>query len=328
MFLSAKDESEIDDLFCSLFAEELDSYATTYFMCDNCINEFVEQWKGIALIDISLQTNSIQLYSFYVGSLFHLFFSEDEFSKRLPLITCPNCSKPLDGDLGYSIWPYRLSFDTNKYYDDIKELSKMATCTPFLLLSNSFANKTLKLIKEIAKTSSYEFIDTIVYRGRKTTHPNTMLSHIEIGAVPDSFAKEGRYNHSGHGHLYVSTSKEICLEEIGVYREGTACVAEIKLLNPLKLLDLTDLDREDDLYKTIIASSLIYNSPSDDSWDKPEYVFTRFVADCAIHAGFDGIKYKSRHSIEGFNYVIFKDKSKEDFSWDSTYAIENVKIIK
>lgn len=329
MFLSAEDGSEIDDLFCNLFAEELDSWvSTTYFMCSNCIDEFRKKWGGVTLIDAPFQTNSMPLYCFHSGSLLSEFFTADEFRERLSLITCPNCLKPLENDPDCFIWPYRLSFDGEKYCNDIKEISKIATSTPFLLLSSPFANETLKLIKEMAEASSIESIDTNTYRGRKTKRSNTILKNDEIGAVPDLLAKEGRYNHSGHGHLYIATKKEICLKEIGVYQREPACIAEITLLKPLKLLDLTDLDREDDLYQTIICSTLIYNSPLHNSWEKPEYVFTRFVADCAILAGFDGIKYRSPYSFEGFNYVIFKDKSKQNFSWDTIYAIKNVQLIR
>lgn len=319
-------ESEKEDLFYYLFFHELESWhSTDFFLCDQCIDKFREKYKGIDLTDISLQYG-MPLYCFHSGSRLSDFFSSDDFNKYLHLIECPYCSRPLE----HNFWPYCLSFDIEQYKDDIEEISKIATCTPFLLLSNLFATETLELVIKIAKTSSCETIDTNVYRGRITENPNTILNHDEIGAVPDSLAQEGRFNHSGHGHLYVSTSKEICTKEIGVHNKKSACVAKIKLLNPLKILDLTDLhgDQIDDkLYKTIVSSSLIYNSPSDNSWEKPEYVFTRFVTDSALFAGFDGIKYKSRYSFEGANYVIFKDKSNENFNWDSIYMIEDVESI-
>jgi len=120
-------------------------------MCDNCIDKFMEQWKGVTFIDISLQTNCIQLYSFYSGSYFSEFFTENEFKERLSLITSPNCSKLLEKDLGNFIWPYSLSFDAKDYYDDIKEISKITACTPSLLLLNPFAHETLVLIKELIR---------------------------------------------------------------------------------------------------------------------------------------------------------------------------------
>lgn len=295
-------------------------------MCDNCIDEFKEKYKGIDLTDITLQTNMMPLEVFHSGTSISLYFSFDESKKYIRTIKCPYCSYQLE----YNFWPYDLLFDAKKYQADIEEISKIASCTPFLLLSNPFATKILELIKEIVKTSSNEIIDINVYRGRITENPKTILNHDEIGAIPDYLAKEGRFNHSGHGHLYVSTSEEICIKEIETYKNKSACIASIKLLKSLKILDLTDIQGfriDDELYSVILSSSLIYNSPSDNSWDKPEYVFTRFIADSALFAGFDGIKYNSRYSFEGFNYVIFKDKSVENFNWDSIYMIEDVESI-
>ncbi len=102
-------------------------------------------------------------------------------------------------------------------------------------------------------------------------------------------------------------------------------MAELKITQPLKILDLTDITGnvyDNDLYKSIISSSLIYNSPSNKGWDKPEYIFTRFIADCAIYLGFNAIKYKSRYSIEGENFVIFKDKVVGHSHWDKIYQTE------
>lgn len=326
-FVKQMSESEREEIFHILFFEELEScHSTDFFLCDNCIDEFKEKYKGIDLTDITLQTNMMPLEVFHSGTIISSFFSFDECEKYIHIIECPYCSHPLE----YNFWPYDLLFDVGKYADDIEEISKIASCTPFLLLSNPFATKTLELIKEIVKTSSYEIIGINVYRSRTTKNPNTILHHNEIGAIPDSLAKEGRFNHSGHGHLYVSTSKEVCIKEIGANQNKSVCTASIKLLKSLKILDLTDIKGfkiDNKLYSVILSSSLIYNSPSDNSWERPEYVFTRFIADSALFAGFDGIKYNSRYSFDGFNYVIFKDKSNKNFNWDSIYMIEDVESI-
>ena len=315
------------DLFYTLFFDELDSwFSTEFFLCDYCFNEFKENWKGLVLMDSSLRLSLMPLECFYSGTLLSHFFNIEEFNEYLHLIKCPYCSRPLE----YNFLPYSFSDEIEDYQPDIEMISKLANRTPFLLLSNPFAIETLELIKKFAKTSSNETIDEKFYRGRINKKPNIMFNYSEIGAVPDSLAKEGRFNHSGHGHLYVSTTEEICLKEIGAYQKKSASIAKIKLLKPLKILDLTDIDqgqKDNDLFKAIVFSSLIYNSPSDDSWEKPEYVFTRFITDCALFIGFDGIKYKSRYNFEGANFVIFKDKSTENFTWDSIYSIEDVQLI-
>jgi len=39
-------------------------------------------------------------------------------------------------------------------------------------------------------------------------------------------------------------------------------------------------------------------------WDRPQYLVTRFVGDCARVAGVDGIKYLSRGAGGGANVVL------------------------
>ncbi|UGV39816.1 RES family NAD+ phosphorylase [Methanococcoides orientis] len=319
-----------DVFFDVIFFEEMESwFSTNFFLCDNCINEFKKKYKGIHLADGTLELNMIPLDCFYHGTLLLKYYTSDEFKKYLKGICCPFCFHSLE----YSIYPYdEFVLDTEKYQDDIEKISIIAASTPFLLMTNSLAKSTLNLIKKLADLSTATKMNTNVYRGRVTENPDILLNPDEMEAVPDSKAFEGRFNHLAHGHLYVATSKEICSKEIDPTQTKSKCIATIKLLNPLKILDLTDFHGsyiynkglDEDLYKAILTSALIYNSPSENSWEKPEYVFTRFVADCAIFAGFDGIKYKSRYDFEGANYVIFKDKSKEDFNWDFIYLIEKV----
>jgi hypothetical protein len=61
---------------------------------------------------------------------------------------------------------------------------------------------------------------------------------------------------------------------------------------------------EQDLLESVSASSLMSAPVRDEGWHRPEYVFTRFVADCARIAGFDSIKYPSSRSHKGHNLVI------------------------
>jgi hypothetical protein len=43
-----------------------------------------------------------------------------------------------------------------------------------------------------------------------------------------------------------------------------------------------------------------------EGWNKPEYVFSRFVADCALHAGFHAIRYGSTKDPHGENLVLLQ----------------------
>lgn len=88
---------------------------------------------------------------------------------------------------------------------------------------------------------------------------------------------------------------------------------------PLKILDLVDLDRyegEDHNLMGALSYSALVSAPTAGSdWDKAEYVFTRFLADCAAFAGFDAIKYPSTRlgSQDGsYNLVLLNPALKLD----------------
>jgi len=58
-----------------------------------------------------------------------------------------------------------------------------------------------------------------------------------------------------------------------------------------------------------VMAALMYSNlaaaPSDgEGWDRPEYVLTRFVADCARIAGIDAIQYSSTRPGSGASLVL------------------------
>ena len=86
---------------------------------------------------------------------------------------------------------------------------------------------------------------------------------------------------------------------------------DFHLAPPIKTLDLIDIELDDDeeqeLLSALCFSALASAPENGEGWDKPTYVFTRFLADCATYAGFDAIKYPSTRLSEQdgrFNLVI------------------------
>ncbi|MDX0060112.1 RES domain-containing protein [Sinorhizobium meliloti] len=89
-------------------------------------------------------------------------------------------------------------------------------------------------------------------------------------------------------------------------------VAELALDGEYKILDLVELDDGSDARIPILAmaNSVLVAAPRiDRGWLRPEYVFSRFVADCAKSAGFEAIRYASTKSGDGENYVLLSPKS-------------------
>mgnify|MGYP000247562826 CR=1 FL=1 len=52
------------------------------------------------------------------------------------------------------------------------------------------------------------------------------------------------------------------------------------------------------------GSALLIAPRTGEGWVKRQYLFSRFVADCARSAGFDAIRYGSTKDRNGVNYVI------------------------
>jgi len=120
---------------------------------------------------------------------------------------------------------------------------------------------------------------------------------------PPSKTGEGRYNHAGLPVLYVATDPATCCLELGSPKDGVF-FAQVRFLRPIRILDLRDQNLESNLLKAALQSSLL-SAPSDqEGWHRPEYVFSRFLADCALASGIDAIKYPSVHSTRGDNLVV------------------------
>lgn len=321
-----KNGVEESECFVLSFWHDLEKwFDTDFFLCESCVDDFKSKWAGINLL-YEQPLSGIHLDYFYSGSLLNDYYSFSEFKEFVEEITCPYCGSSLKSN-SY-IWPYILTIDLSEFSEEINDIAQIAKKTPFMLLSHPFAEKIYELIKEISKETPELVFDFKLYRCRKLAETGNLYSCAELGAVPDNKATEGRFNHTGYGFLYVATTEDVSCSEVRSNEKYPVCMAEINFLKPLKILDLTDLwgcKCDNELYKTLICSSLIYNFPKSGEWDRPEYVFTRFLADCALCAGFQGIKYKSRYDRKGGdNFVIFKDKTDMNFKWNSIYEIERI----
>lgn len=106
--------------------------------------------------------------------------------------------------------------------------------------------------------------------------------------------------------LYLANDAAVAASELG--QVGEPClVGRIKVLVPLKVLDLIDADGDavdSELFNALANSALLAAPRTDEGWVKRQYVFSRFVADCARSAGFDAIRYGSTKSRAGVNYVL------------------------
>ncbi|MTI70526.1 MAG: RES domain-containing protein [Firmicutes bacterium] len=299
-------EDQLLDVFCEIFYHELDSwFSADIACCDVCYDEFLEKWPAIYSRDIEFQKSAIDLSTFYNGSRLEEIFTEEEFNRLIKEINCPRCGSQLYAN----IWPYNMCFELPDDFEDIlDEIGELANKTPFLILSHTFAMDVYKEIKKIGETAKKSPLNGTYYRARRY-EKNIDYEESDFSHPPKSKTKEGRYNHAGKPVIYLGDQVETCFCELRKPQEGLA-VAEISIKNELKVLDLIENSLvEKSVLNTIVWSSLMSSPVEGEGWYKPHYIFTRFVADCAIDAGFDAIKYPSVRFGEGYNLVLLESQT-------------------
>jgi RES domain-containing protein len=303
--------SEKQDVFEEYFNRDLESYFTSSVICcDICMSDFVKQWPGAYSQSAALE--HWKTIDFINQSRILDDFTGNEIQSLLPGLLCPRCGSSLN-DSGFMIYehPFSLPDDFDDILDEISEIAKKF---PFLLLTHPFTKNVYDTIGRTKETVTVSHIKETFYRGRDTTKGKLSLLN-DFSYPPQEIVTEGRYNHSGHSMLYLADSKETVWAEIGS-PSISLYVAALTIDVKLTVLDLTVKEEcesaDDETMQTIAASSICAAPRLSTGWNRPEYVFTRFVADCAKSFGFDAIKYGSTKNRHGYNLVLLN--SRNDFS--------------
>ncbi len=308
--------SEHEELFTEYFMAELESwFSADIACCDNCYEQFLEYWPLVyEANDAEFQRSSISLDCFYSGSMLSKIYSKEEYDVLKHTIHCPRCGAALYANM----WAYELSFssdiDTFEFESKIEAITKLSKTTPFLLLKNDYASKIHDLLHRLAKQIDKAPFGLPLYRARISTQIER-LDFKEFTVAPKKEIKEGRYNHAGDQVLYLASDMQTCFYEVN---KKLCFIAECSLNTDLKVLDLTKPDEVHETYgeelKALVFSALMSKPLNTEGWDKPVYIFSRFIADCAKSAGFDAIKYPSTKSLKNnFNLVIINENIFNDF---------------
>lgn len=302
-----QDMSEEDkaSMFEELFMRDVETwFSANLACCDNCHDDFVAEWPyAYSADDAKFQCDSIDLSVFYSGSRLSDFYTEDEFKALLPYIKCPNCGRSLT----YNMWPYELPFTPPDDYEIIlNEIAHRASETPFLLLDYPFCVKLRDALSSVSTKCGPSISNDFLFRGRSLS-PGSNPNIADFDFPPAEFVKEGRYNHAGDPVLYLAGSEEVCMAEMRDSKH--LYIATFRFPVPLKTLDLMsphEVESEhSDILSFIVFSALLSAKSQDKGFSRPEYVFSRFIKDCAKSLGFDAIRYPStRVGTARFNLVV------------------------
>lgn len=318
VFGDLKDE-DLVNTFCSIFYDEVESwFSADIVCCDECKEEFLREWPGVYSRDIEFQINAIDVDNFYNGSRINYFFSKEEYNGLIDNIKCPNCGSSIHA----YFYPYKFPFDEDGVDNELYELSKLAEKNPSLLLVNPLAKKIFDFISDRSKGINEIAICNKYYRGRKFAN-GKVYTKLDFNCPPKAVVTEGRYNHSGFPAVYLGDSPGTCFIELRKPNDGIV-VAEITISKKIKILDLIDIEDEDDensVLKKVIWSSLICSPDEGEGWYKPQYIFTRFIADCARYTGFDAIRYPSVRGSDNRHNIVILDGIKDE----GILLIDNIK---
>lgn len=295
--------------FTILFDHDLESWfnASTFY-CDNCVDEFIQEWPGIYNWQEEFQRNSIPLDSYFDGGYIQDSFTKDEFFELVKEMGCFNCGS----EDFYNIWPFDIPFDVpDHFYHYVTEITQIAEETPFLMLSHPFAKEVYKELNNISKTTNPSKITDSLFRAR-VYQKGKEYNNDDFLAANKKDIKEGRYNHAGKQVLYLADDASTCFFEMRKPTNGIM-LARIKINSDLKILDLLSNDLDDNGIIQAIKHSSLLSSPSEgEGWYKPHYVFTRFVSDVASKAGFEAIRYPSVRFSKGWNIVVLNYEKIKD----------------
>ena len=171
----------------------------------------------------------------------------------------------------------------------------------------TFAQKLAQLSP--ATVEATELKEVTVYRAvRKESLVKNEYNPWSIG--PQNIASDHRYSKEGIGGLYVSTKEKTALAEASFYetlvkderRNFVEYDTVSKSINIHGLLDLSDSVK----VKNVLG---IDASVLKARWKtKADYEFTQAIGERARAAGFKGVIFKSAHTEEGANIVIFADE--------------------
>jgi hypothetical protein len=241
-----------------------------------------QRGAGIVASD-KFQRRFLDLETFYLGNSLHQAYEPEKFKQLCERIECDH------GPILNSFWGYR----PPNLETEMNEIAAVADDTPSLVLRHPLAQRVLTLIEKLGSITETLNIGVPYYRARRydgleSRDPSEFLPR------PASHVTEGRYNHHGHPVLYLGSDDVTCYREVGEPCSGV-CISTVAITRDMKVLNLCDVGRrmtheEQDLLESVAASSLMAAPVRDEGWHRPEYVFTRFVADCARLAGFWGDK--------------------------------------
>ena len=170
-----------------------------------------------------------------------------------------------------------------------------------------------KLHKEIQRNNAPTTLATGEWYRARPVNGSKVFENDDMRAPNVGISGGGRYHHAGQRVLYIANEESTAIKEVlSDHSEPSLIwVQKYKIIEPIeKILDLTpDWDNFSPSFDVAIVALLSTGTlmqPIIDRKNKwtPQYFITRFIADCARKAGYQGILYRSTKEYSN-NLVLF-----------------------
>ncbi|RAK03973.1 hypothetical protein C8C77_1484 [Halanaerobium saccharolyticum] len=290
-----KDVEEINDLYKKKYKEKLFEGETirdflemykipsNYFEyiipnleCNNCNNKF-------KITDSSHEMKDLYLYSMNNKKFEELFYDinlEDLYPKMET----------------YDIFIRDIEFNL---------FTELLSLYPMLGFKYRIGKKIYNLFKRMYENNDFIKLENKkLYRGRLNQKGASKFDENKMWNPSQGISTHGRYNIVGNPVLYCSDDKGIIPRELNYSDKHSLDIATIKIVNPLKILDLSNFMGNFGEY--------LSQSPKKNKKLHNEYLLTNYISECCKMIGYNGIKYKGVKDQDYNNYAILNFKKDID----------------
>lgn len=154
------------------------------------------------------------------------------------------------------------------------------------------------------------------YRGRKHNfiQEDTPFDYYEMGAPPKGNTSSNKASPKGISYLYVSSSADICLQEVKPVVKNFISVSSLFLKQKIKIIDLCTMwPPLEDPYLNELAfkMNLFFQYPISPNTSDIDYIPYQFICELIKNQCYDGVKYASTYfpvlmdNFDKHNLVLF-----------------------
>ena len=233
-------------------------------------------------------------------------------------LVCPQCRKkikPTDtvvADLSAMeqiFYKKKFEYISKQTKKEIDVFYKYLSKYPYLGAEHETGKKISQAIRNYENLC--EITDTMLYRARSVVSDKIYtLSDMKAPNPLKHIIYEGRYNHFGQSHFYLSFSEETSQLECCKSENAVCWIQKIKIHRLDRVLDLNKLSSDfpenesELLIEGLLVNRTLTKKPQKNRSWKPQYFVTRFIADICKKNGISAIIYPSSQTQDS-NIVIF-----------------------